>query len=239
MSLADLHISSHDALFVDFDGTLAEIIDDANAVTLAPATAAALIRLALLLDGAVMALSGRDLRDLASRLPEGLWRAGAHGLEILAPGAPLPSPPPPPPESVLAPLRAAVAQNPGTRLEIKGPVAALHYRAAPAAGPDFIAIAQATAAANPGLIHQPGKMVVEVKPETAHKGRTLRQMMTLPPFAGRRPIMIGDDTTDEDAILAAQDLGGLGIKVGPGPSAAQLRAPDPATILAWLGRESR
>ena len=51
--------------------------------------------------------------------------------------------------------------------------------------------------------------------------------------------MLGDDTTDEDAIAAAQDLGGLGVKVGPGPSAARLRAPDPAAVRAWLPARRR
>ena len=50
--------------------------------------------------------------------------------------------------------------------------------------------------------------------------------------------MLGDDATDEDAIAAAQALGGLGVKVGPGPSAARLRAPDPAAVRAWLAREA-
>ena len=76
-------------------------------------------------------------------------------------------------------------------------------------------------------MRQPGKMVVEVKPDAAHKGRALRRLAGAPPFAGRRPVMFGDDTTDEDAIAAAQDLGGLGIKVGHGATAARLRAPDP------------
>jgi len=60
----------------------------------------------------------------------------------------------------------------------------------------------------------------------------------MPPFAGRRPVMLGDDTTDEDAIAAALALGGIGVKVGPGPSAARLRAPDPAAVRAWIDREA-
>ena len=50
--------------------------------------------------------------------------------------------------------------------------------------------------------------------------------------------MLGDDTTDEDAFAAAQALGGLAVKVGPGPTAARLRAPDPAAVRAWLAREA-
>jgi trehalose 6-phosphate phosphatase len=81
-------------------------------------------------------------------------------------------------------------------------------------------------------------MVVEVKPETAHKGRALGALVARPPFAGRRPVMLGDDATDEDAIAAAQALGGIGVKVGPGASAAALHAPDPAAVRAWLAREA-
>jgi trehalose 6-phosphate phosphatase len=50
--------------------------------------------------------------------------------------------------------------------------------------------------------------------------------------------MLGDDTTDEDAFAAAQTLGGLAVKIGPGASAARLRAPDPAAVRAWLIREA-
>ena len=182
-------------------------------------------------------LSGRDLRDLARRTPEGVWRAGGHGLETLAPGAAPPPPPGPLPEPVLAPLRAA-ARVPGIRLELKGPVAALHWRAAPGAEADCLAAAAAAARLAPGLVHQPGKMVVEVKPAAAHKGAALRALAAAPPFAGRRPVMLGDDTTDEDAIAAARELGGVGVKVGPGPSLASLRAPDPAAVRAWLAREA-
>ena len=81
-------------------------------------------------------------------------------------------------------------------------------------------------------------MVVEVKPATAHKGEALRRLSGMPPFAGRRPLMLGDDTTDEDAFAAAAALGGLAVKVGPGASAARLRAADPAAVRAWLTREA-
>ena len=189
------------------------------------------------LGGAVAILSGRDVRDLAARTPAALWRLGGHGLEVLPPDAAAPAAPPPLPEPVLAPLRA-LAARPGLRLELKGPVAALHYRAAPDAEGDALAAAKRAAAAGDDLVWQAGKMVVEVKPAAAHKGTALRALASRPPFAGRRPVMLGDDTTDEDAIAAAQALGGLGVKVGPGDSAARLRAPDPAAVRAWIAREA-
>jgi trehalose 6-phosphate phosphatase len=233
-----LRLGPGDALLLDFDGTLAELGPDPDAIFPAPGLDAALGRLAHRLDGAVALLSGRDIRDLARRTPATVWRAGGHGLELLAPLAlPAETPPPHLPDVVLAPLRAA-AGTPGVRLELKGPVAALHWRAAPAAEAACRAAAEAAARLAPGLVTQAGKMVVEVKPAAAHKGTALRALAAQPPFAGRRLIYFGDDTTDEDAIEAALALGGLGVKVGPGESAAPLRASDPAEVRAWLEREA-
>ena len=236
-NILDLSLDRNDALFIDFDGTLAELGPDPDAIRLDPSTASALSRLAERLGGAVAILSGRDLRDLASRTPDDLWRAGGHGLEILAPGVAPPDPPGPPSDDVLEILRA-VARRPGVRLELKGPVAALHFRAAPDAEADCLAAARAAAATSPDLVMQAGKMVVEVKPSRAHKGLTLEKLCRQMPFAGRRPVMFGDDTTDEDAIRAALALGGTAVKIGEGDSAAPIRAENPAALRAWLDREA-
>ncbi len=48
------------------------------------------------------------------------------------------------------------------------------------------------------------------------------------------PVMIGDDVTDEDGFRAAQDLGGIAIKIGPGPTSARHRARDMNGALDWL-----
>jgi trehalose 6-phosphate phosphatase len=233
-----ISLMPQDALFLDFDGTLTELGPDPDAIRLDPAMAEALARLAAALDGALVLISGRDLRDLAKRTPDGLWRAGGHGLEVLEPGGSLPAAPAGPDPRLLGPLRAVEAAQDGVRLELKGPVAALHFRAAPEAEAATIAAARDAAASVPGHVWQAGKMVVEVKPEAAHKGHALRAMMERPGFVGRRPVMIGDDTTDEDAIEAAQDLGGIGVKIGDGASAARIRMDDPAALGAWLAGEA-
>ena len=235
--LAGLTLQETDALILDFDGTLVDLGDDPDAIWLDPAAADAMGRLSARLDGAVAVLSGRDVRDLARRTPPGVWRAGGHGLETLSPGAEPGEAPPPPPGPVLAALEPATAQE-GVRLEIKGPVAALHYRAAPEAETACLAAADAAAEAAPGYVRQQGKMVVEVKPDGAHKGEAVRRIAETEPFAGRRILFLGDDATDEDAIAAAQALGGLGVKIGEGATAADLRAPDPAAVRAWLLREA-
>lgn len=236
--LEALRVEPGDALFLDFDGTLAEIGPDPDAIFLTPETAAALARLSARLGGAVALLSGRDVRDLARRTCDAVWRAGGHGLETIGPGEAPPRSPPPPDEAVLAPLRAVEAAHRGVRVELKGPVAAVHYRAAPEAEAACLDAARRAAEAAPDHVFQPGKMVVEVKPARAHKGTALRTLMERAPFRGRRVLMLGDDTTDEDAMEAAEELGGVGVKIGEGPTVASLRAPDPVAVRAWLEREA-
>ena len=236
-AISNFQLDRGDALFVDFDGTLAELGPDPDAIKLHADAASALSTLAERLNGAVAILSGRDLRDLAGRTPDRLWRAGGHGLEILPPGRPPADPPGPPRDEILQILRDA-ARHPGVRLELKGPVAALHFRAAPEAEARCLAAARAAADTAHDLVMQAGKMVVEVKPSSAHKGLTLEKLCKRQPFAGRRPVMFGDDTTDEDAILAALRLGGMAVKVGEGESAAPVRAECPAALRAWLAREA-
>ena len=235
--LEALRLGPGDGLVLDFDGTLAEIGPDPDAIWLPETTARALGTLAGRLGGSLAVLSGRDLRDLARRTPPDAWRLGGHGLEVLAPREDPTAPPPPPPEALLGPLREAARQD-GVRLEIKGPVAALHYRAAPEAEGACLIAAETAARALPGHVTQAGKMVVEVKPAQAHKGTALRRLFGHPPFAGRRPVMLGDDATDEDAMAAALELGGIAVKVGLGDSVAPLRAPDPAAVRAWTAREA-
>lgn len=234
--LAALHLQPGDALFLDFDGTLTDIGPDPDAIALSATVTGNLLLLANRLEGAVAILSGRDIRDLAKRVPPALWRAGGHGLEIIGPDAAAPPVPAGLPDPVVDMLRAVTDDR--VRLELKGPVAALHYRAAPERADDCHAAARSAALRGRGLVVQIGKMVVELKPAEAHKGATLSRMLRASPFAGRRPIMLGDDTTDEDAITAAQNAGGIGIHVGLGRSAAQLRAPDPEAVRAWLAREA-
>jgi len=68
-----------------------------------------------------------------------------------------------------------------------------------------------------------GKMIVEVKSNAVSKGTAIRDFLADAPFAGYRPLFIGDDTTDEAGFAQVQSIGGIGLKVGPGPTVAQCR----------------
>jgi trehalose 6-phosphate phosphatase len=83
------------------------------------------------------------------------------------------------------------------------------------------------------LMH--GHCVFELKQRRISKGTALRAFMAEAPFAGRVPIYAGDDVTDEDGIEAAQALGGWGVRVGPGATAARYRLADVDAVARWLG----
>ena len=235
--LGDLAITSETALVLDFDGTLADLADDPDTVRLVPETERALTRLTRRLDGAVAIVSGRDIADLARRTPKVLWRCGGHGSDIWPPGpAPATRAAALPPD-LLSALETLAADHAGVRLEPKAHGVAVHYRAAPEAGPACWAAVERLGQAW-GLRVQHGKAVVELVPRAASKGRALDALMAQPAFTGRRPLCLGDDVTDEDLFRAAREYDGIAVKVGPGETGAGRRAPDPSAVRQWLGREA-
>jgi len=224
------------ALFLDFDGTLVEIAATPDAVAVAPGLTATLARLAERLGGALAVVSGRPVAAIDGFLaPLHLPVSGLHGLETrYAPGAPVERAAPVP--NMVA-LRGALAREPfphGVLVEDKDVTIAVHYRLAPHAE-DLVRrrIATLTAGADDlAVLH--GKMVVEVKPRGASKGTAVAALMAAPPFAGRVPVFVGDDVTDEDGFAGAEALGGFGIKVGPGPTRARERLPSVTAVQGWL-----
>ena len=128
------------------------------------------------------------------------------------------------------------ARTEGLLIEEKPASVALHYRRAPAAQAQVDQF-MGGLAERFGLLLQHGKMVAELRPKGADKGDALRAFMAEPPFAGARPVFVGDDLTDEHAFAAAADLGGSGVLVGPQrPTAACWRLDDVAAVIGWLNR---
>src|SRR5262249_1307911 len=124
----------------------------------------------------------------------------------------------------------------GVLVEPKALGVAVHFRMAPPREADVFALVQEVAAAHAGQFDMlAGKRVYELKPHGVNKGLALREFMRGTPFAGRLPVLAGDDLTDEYAFIAAREAGGYGIKIGPGDSDAAWRLSDPRDLARWLG----
>lgn len=224
------------ALFLDFDGTLAPLQDDPDAVVLGKGADDILLKLATHLNGAVAILSGRDLTDLSKRIPASLWRFGNHGLRSAAPGQDAGQSVTEAPQDLISEVETLAEAHPGVRVERKGPVLAIHYRAAPERGDVLTEELTAVLARFGDYSLQSGKMVLEAKPRGANKGKCLEQAMSALPFSGRIPVMIGDDRTDEDAFVTAGRLGGWSVKVGAGESNADYRLASHDDVVAYLNK---
>jgi len=226
--------SCDDALFLDFDGTLVELAERPELVQVAGQLPALLSCVAAALGEALAIVSGRSLASIDALLtPMRFCGAGLHGAELRTD----PREAAPPYEALLEQvaniLELRLRGDSGMWLEDKGKTLALHYRGVPeqAAAAECL-LREAVAGADLEVIA--GKRVFEARQRGVHKGYALLALMRRPPFSGRRPIYVGDDVTDEDGIEAAQALGGIGIKVGDGASAAAWRLESPAAVRAWL-----
>lgn len=228
---------SNTALFLDLDGTLAEIVDHPDAIFIPPPVVHALAVLQRALDGALAIVSGRDLQDVERHLGNGIvCIAGIHGLQRRdARGVRHDIKVDESAVSALAALISdAVASRPGLYLETKPASVALHYRRHPELKDFCSTLAQMVAGKVDGAHIVHGKMVVEIKLNAVHKGDAVRAFMDEPPFRGRVPIYAGDDITDQDAFEAVKLTAGVSIAVGDDASGADYRAADPKSFVSWL-----
>lgn len=226
------------ALFLDFDGTLAEIAPTPDAVSLPPGMLDQLAATVDRLQGRVALLSGRPIAVLAALVPlEGLAMAGVHGLELRRADGRLEVPSPHPGlQAARVALNGITEREPRLLIEDKGLSIGLHYRDAPWLGAHAAQLVSRLAHCH-GLEVQTGKMVLELRTPGADKGDALTALMADAPFAGHRPIFVGDDDTNEAAFRAAVAHGGHGIRVGgPGAeTAASYRLADVHAVFRWLG----
>jgi len=224
------------ALFLDFDGTLAAFAQHPDGVTVDAGVPALLDDLRARLGGAVALVSGRPLRGLDAVFGSGRYAAaGLHGLEWrLAGGETHRSGDPPAARRIVAALRERFAADPRVVIEDKGASVAAHYRQAPDRAQACIAALREVAAGADFEVLL-GHSVVEARPRGIDKGAAVEALAAHAPFAGRRPVFVGDDQTDEDGFRAARSLGGHGVKVGPEPSIAPYRLASVAAVHDWLG----
>jgi trehalose 6-phosphate phosphatase len=226
------------AFFLDVDGTLLDYAPTPDSVVADARTRRLIERLQSASDGAVALISGRAASDL-DRLfsPLRTAVAGQHGVERRDAGGgwhrhALPE----------HGLRAAAqelslmaASHPGLVFEDKGLNLAVHYRLAPSLGADVERLMRRLLGElGPQFELQGGKMIWELKPSGRDKGMAVQEFLQEPPFAGRAPVFIGDDLTDESAFQFVNQFGGVSVKVGPGTSSARFRLLDAESVRRWL-----
>jgi len=226
---------------LDHDGTLSHIAPRPEAAVLADGASVALTRLAA--HAELVIVSGRGLDDLQRRFARHpLTLVSEHGLRCrhpdgtteqlttgLAPGVL---------ERLRSRLREQLDGQPGWLIEDKGVSIAVHYRLV---ADDELhprldqvrAILSETADGGGGHV-QVGRSVLELRPAGADKGSALRWLAAR--SRARPVVMLGDDATDEPALQAAEELGGVGVRVttSSDATAASARLHGPDDVVTFL-----
>ncbi len=235
------------ALFLDFDGTLAEIVDHPRDARMSAPMHEALLRCQARSDTEIAIVSGRALEDLRRVVdtPD-LVLVGNHGLQIDGPDM----------DHFVHPdlshfeprlkdlARALMKRAPkGVWVEEKGASLTLHYRAAAARLHEQIAERTHEIVRDAGFQARDAIFAVEARAPTGwDKGQAVMHVLRLrhgPAWSENlRAVYVGDDETDEDAFRALQGLG-ITYCVGRAERAtlASHRLPDvPAveTLLRWI-----
>ena len=230
-----LPITGH-ALFLDLDGTLAPFADRPDAVGADPRRTDILTRLGVRFEHRLAVVSGRTLAEVTA-LTDGvvIAVAGVHGLQRRTSwGDEVAFRTDPRLAEARVVFAALAGAQPGLLVEDKGVSVALHYRLAPAAQ-DAVRDAARRLETSTGLVLQEGDMVAELRTAGPDKGDAVAAFLAEAPFAGARPIFVGDDVTDEDGFKAAAAAGGFGVLVGAvRTTAATYRLDDVPDVLDWL-----
>jgi trehalose 6-phosphate phosphatase len=227
------------AVLCDIDGTLAPIVRRAEEARVSVETSVLLGRLARRY-GLVACISGRSATE-ARRLVGvgGIVYAGAHGAELLEPGAARPHT-----NEEFAGweerVKAFVADRDTpelrrlrVRIEDKGPIAAFHWRDVPDEDGARAHLERLAAEAEgEGLAIHWARKVLEIRPPVpVDKGQAVRSLLR--DGACRTALFAGDDTTDLDGFDALAELreeGALdaavlvGVRSDEGPQAIVERA---------------
>ncbi|WP_436163454.1 trehalose-phosphatase [Mesorhizobium sp. LjRoot246] len=225
------------ALFLDIDGTLLEHAEHPDAVSVSDELRSLLQSLDRKLNGALAFITGRSVAAVDHLFqPLKLRAAGLYGLEHrLLPDDEVEIADEPADIAALADeIEAELGR--GAYIERKGRVLAIHTRAAPHLLPRATQLVERALASLPkGYRVVAGNAGVELLPLEAAKGAAIRRFMDIAPFTGRRPVFLGDDTSDENGFETVNNAGGISIRVKPpAQTTAQYGLAGVAETLAWL-----
>lgn len=219
----------HALVAFDYDGTLSPIVEVPSAARPQPGVVAALARLGERV-GQLAIITGRPAREAVTLAgldgpgaPARLVVFGHYGVERWdsASGDLSTIEPPPGLEMVRRELGRVLedAGVPDAVVEDKGLAVAVHVRrhAAPAAAYRRLTGPLSALAARAGLIAEPGRHVIELRPEGMDKGRALSALAT--EVEARSVVFTGDDLGDLaafDAVDAWRAVGGAGLLICSG-----------------------
>ena len=234
------HLSAT-AVLLDIDGTLLDLMPTPREVWVPPGLAKTLNRLHRRTGGALALVSGRSLNDIDLIFaPDQFPAVGGHGAEMrLEAEADAVAAHAPPLDKELKRRLAAIAKlSPGILLEDKGYSLALHYRLAPHAEKAIYAAVSLIRADLPDAPIEvlPGKQVCEIKHSGFTKASGVRELMSHPPFKGRKPFFIGDDVTDESVFAIMPDLDGIAFSVGRRARGVAGHFDAPSDVREFLAR---
>jgi trehalose 6-phosphate phosphatase len=232
---------SETAVLLDIDGTLLDLMPTPREVWVPPGLAKTLNRLYRRTGGALALVSGRSLNDIDLIFAPELFPAvGGHGAEMrLEADADAVAAHAPPLDKELKRRLAAIARlSPGILLEDKGYSLALHYRLAPHAEKAIYEAVSLIRADLPDAPIEvlPGKQVCEIKHSGFTKASGVRELMTHPPFKGRKPFFIGDDVTDESVFAIMPDFDGVAFSVGRRARGVAGHFDAPSDVREFLAR---
>ncbi|MDX6229983.1 MAG: trehalose 6-phosphate phosphatase [Frankiales bacterium] len=248
---------AHAVVAVDFDGTLAPIVDRPEDARPAPGALEALAAISTQV-AAVAIITGRaaetavllggfDRADGLGRLVV-LGQYGAERWEATT-GQLVPATPPPGLEQARTELAALVVAPhvpAGVEVEDKGVALGVHLRrtADPAGAAALLRPALDDLAARTGLVVEPGRMVLELRAPGVDKGSALRRFVR--EQGGRSVLFAGDDLGDLAAFEAVRSLRAEGIsgvtvcsasdEVSELSRQADVVVDGPAGVVALLGQ---
>jgi len=209
-------IEANWALFLDLDGTLIDIAATPDSVVVPDGLVTTLNETCEALGGALAIVSGRLLSEVDQLLaPLKLPGGGEHGAVIRLPDGAQDEIDVRVPHDWVETLLDAAARMPKVLIERKTHSVVAHYRRAPDRAEELRKITARLVADDPASFDVlECKMAVEIRPRTVSKARAVKRLMAVAPFAGRVPVFVGDDLTDQDGFRAAEELGGRGLSVG-------------------------
>ena len=227
-----LPVLENPLFFLDYDGTLAPIVDDPNAAMPHP-DAPDLLRQ---LDARypLWIVTGRDLQALASFLDQPLHAIGLHGAQEGIVGEETHNLMSDAAAEALRRLRQSVPSIDGLQVEAKDQSFAVHYREAADEEVARTQIDRWLDDLPEALDAIWGKKVVELRPEGLTKGTAVRRIANEHP--DRVPVYLGDDVTDEDAFAALQEMDreAVTVKIGDDETRADARLDGPDAVMEYL-----